>query len=177
MREGSRQLIIIALLTALAIVLHALTQNNLMSYVPFPLYLAAVATWLLPKPWRYLLVLGIASELFTTFPPGVLTAVVALPLVVHWLRGRIALDLSFSYALLIALTVLLQLGILIGADLTIGGVHGEVWQAIPWLSASLVWLSLVSVTMITTIFAQSALPAEHRTIISLQGHPIHRLTR
>ncbi|MEX2054761.1 MAG: hypothetical protein WD972_01140 [Candidatus Andersenbacteria bacterium] len=105
------------LLALLATLLHIFVQNNTLSFVPLPLYLSLTVIWLIPSPWYYLIAVALYSELFTTLPVGLMSSVIAIAALTWHFRGRIEIDLSFSFLLLLLTTVFMQIALLLGSEI------------------------------------------------------------
>ncbi len=113
------------------------------------LAVAHIMTWLLPRPWRFLLPLAFAGELMTITPPLALTIALVSPLLLWWLRGRTEVDVSFSYTLVIAASAALSWGLLVGAAAY------PWWSAIPWVTVVIAWLAITVVALVGTIMVPS----------------------
>lgn len=122
-----------AILTVVAVVLHATVQYNLVSILPLPVFLSTLLVWMLPAPGYYLIALAGVGELLAGLPPGITTVIVLTPVAVFRLRSYIQADVSFSFFLLLMATYFLQLLLLALAHL---------W---PTLSAMNFWQTIGSV--------------------------------
>lgn len=106
---------------------------------------ALLATWLNPKPWRLLLVLSLAAEVAAITPPLAITAALWAPLLIWWLRGRVEVDLSFWYFILIAVSSALQIGLIVALATY------PHWLEIPWLVVVEGWLAVIVVVCLTSL--------------------------
>lgn len=106
---------------------------------------ALTLTWLVPRPWRIVAPLGIIAELLAITPPLALALAIWSPLFIFWWRGRIEVDVSFSYFILLAVSAALALGIVVAADAY------PAWQHIPWLLVALSWLTITTSAGVMTI--------------------------
>lgn len=117
--------------------------------VAYLLMVALVITWLLPRPWRWLVPLAIVGEVVTSAQPLALTTGVLSPLLIFWLRGRTEVDVSFSYLVLAGASAALGLALIVGI-----GTYPH-WLHIPWLIVLQAWLAVTGGAAAISIFLPS----------------------
>lgn len=110
---------------------------------------AHILTWTVPRPWRVVIPLAIVSELVAITVPLTMLLSAISPLLIWRLRGRVGVDLSFSYVALIALSAALGLAFLIVPTTF------PRWQTIPWLSISAFWLACTAAILFGTLIVPS----------------------
>jgi hypothetical protein len=150
------------LLALIAVLLHILVQNNTLSFVPLPLYLSLTIIWLIPSPWYFLIALALYSELFTTLPVGLLSSAIAIAALTWHFRGRIEIDLSFSFLLLLLATVFLQIALLLGSEI----IHYNLASmglenlrlSLPLLPVTVLLISTTIAVFLTCVLFDSAFP-------------------
>lgn len=106
---------------------------------------ALLLTWLASTPWRWLFGLSVLAEVLAITPPLALAAALWAPLLIWWLRGRIEVDLSFGYFILLAASAALQLGVVVGLAAY------PYWLEIPWLIVVMCWLAMAAVAFGSSI--------------------------
>jgi hypothetical protein len=98
-----------------------------------------------PKPWRLLLVLSLTAEVAAITPPLALAVAMWAPLLIFWLRGRVEVDLSFWYFILLSASAALQITLLV----TLATYPH--WREIPWLIVAGGWLAVTSLAALASI--------------------------
>jgi hypothetical protein len=116
MNRRIRSLLFWASLVGGAGILHWLFFVGLRMPVASIITLSVVLTWLIPRPLPWLLGMAVFAELIAITPPLTLTLGILSPLLIFWLRGRISVDISLSYIILIATSVALAFTIVIGVS-------------------------------------------------------------
>lgn len=136
MTTRGRSWVVVVALSLTALLLHTLFAQSTFSFFPAPIILSIAFLWLLPYPWYALGGLCILAELYSTFPPGIMTGTVLSPVFFWHLKGKITIDVSFSFLLLILSSVFLQTAILALTDTLLSLEHvspTRLLDALPWL--------------------------------------------
>lgn len=111
--------------------------------------IAHILTWTVPRPWRIVVPLALVSETVAITLPLTMFMSIVSPLLTWRLRGRVGVDLSFSFVVLVALSSALGLAILV-----VPATFPR-WQATPWLSVSALWLTCTAATLFGTLIVPS----------------------
>ncbi len=137
----------------------ALMYYVFLNFIEMPLgawlTLALVITWVVPRPWRFLVLLALVAELSAITMPLTTAAALLSPLLLWWLRGRIEVDISFSYTVLVAASAALGLIILVA-----GAVYPW-WSEIPWITVLISWVCITVTAVVSTIL----LPSIHSRLL------------
>jgi hypothetical protein len=165
MKPRNRELVIVGTILLIALLMHVVIGRLLGFGLTLPLLASLLFTWTLRNPLGYVIVLGVASELLTTQPPLIVFGAIVLPLLVWRFRGRAYVDVSFMYIFVIALTVGLQLAVLLATDLLTYG-QLPIGNTIP------TWLALTLLTIAATIGIVDLLPVPQQSVISLEGYKL-----
>lgn len=112
MKQHLHEITMLGWLLTTAFIVHVFLRHELFSFAPAPLLLATLGAWLLPRRWHWPILLSVATELFTTLPGGVATAIIVVPFLVWWWRGSVEVGLSFAFLGLLVLTSAAQFLIL-----------------------------------------------------------------
>lgn len=115
--------------------------------LPIILFLPIILTYTIDGPLIHLFVLGIIAELFTFSPPGLMLAVVLLPWIIFRVFGKLQVDVSFLFGLVIILTVLLQLSLIYLPDIYIA----KNIMVVPWLKVIPILLFTSAIALLTSI--------------------------
>lgn len=150
-----RELLIVGVILIGSLVAQRIFHTGIISYSPAPVLSAIILTWTIPRAWRYLLVIAIFSELFTTLPLGILSLTIFMPLLIYFLRGRIEADISFSFLLIILLTVLLQFITLASYDIA----HT---YSVPWRLLFSSWLITSAISFAACVMITNHMPQQER---------------
>lgn len=108
MKRQVPEVILVGGVVALAAILHIFLRTNLVSLAPLPLVLSLWLIWMLPAPGYYVIILATIAELFSWLPPGIMASATLLPFAIRRLRKETEVDVSFTFAATILLTVALQ---------------------------------------------------------------------
>lgn len=159
-----RRFLVICVIILLAL-LHMYAHNNLISFVMFPLALAAVLPYTYASSLTLTLGLIIISELFTSLPPGVMTLVVILPLILRRFFPHTEIDITIRFFTLIATTVGLQLiAIIVTLGISLRIQEDIAWfdilMSLPWMSAFISWLATSGITYILSIAWRDITPPD-----------------
>lgn len=170
--------VLLAVLILLAAMfLQKITKSNAISLVPLPLLLSIISAWLLPKRLAVFIILAIITELYSLTPLLVMTLVVFLPWIMQRLRGRIEPDLSFSYFLLIGLTVALQIVVLVSPSVATNsqlyGTDIGLLEALPWRHMLITWALTSTVSFLIIVFLPSLALTKQTSIISVERKKIN----
>lgn len=154
-----------AFLLLLAAGLHTTSSHNLFSYFPLLILLPILLVWLVPHPWYYLVAVALTGELLSTTPPGIVTLTVLLPALIHRARGRINIDLSFSFFAILLTTTTLQSLLLMLPDLVpplFTSSWAQLYAYLPWPQLPLVIATTAAAAYAIAILADNVLlPAGH----------------
>src|SRR5690348_14233366 len=85
--------------------LSASWRDQTFSLVSWPLVLAVVVAFTVPRPWLLLLLLGLGVELIAHLSPGILLTAMFLPYPMARLSFRPASGFSLAFAVYVALIV------------------------------------------------------------------------
>ena len=129
---------------ALGLAAHVWWQQWLVSLVLAPVFIPLTLTWLLRRPGPALIILAVVFELLASTPPGVVIAVCLVPLLPKRVAWRIEPDTSFRFAILIALTALIQVTLLALPQTLQTGLLPLRIVWLPWLMTSAATFSVVS---------------------------------
>ncbi len=146
---------------ALLISLHSLLRYNLQSLFILPVGLAALLAATVPASAAALVGLVVTSELFTTFPPGIMTAVALIPYAVRYLFPKINTAASGAFFLLMSGTIAAQLTLLSATQLFLGREATLSLQAI-WYALPITGLALAFVFTTTIVFGLAVLWQERQ---------------
>ena len=166
-RYTHRQFLIICVIGLLAL-LHIFAHNNLISFIIFPVALAAVLPYTYASSLPLTLGLILFAELFTTLPPGVMTLVVIAPLLLRRFFPLTEVDITLRYFTLIATTIAIQIFIIVVAIFLSLRFQDEMtWKAVlgnfPWITAGISWLATSAVTYILAIAWRDITPPDTYT--------------
>jgi hypothetical protein len=176
MSSRSKELLIVLITLIGVFIAQRVFHSGVISYAPAPVLLAVILTWSIPRAWRYLIVIAIVSELFTTLPLGILSLTIAMPLGVYLLRGRIEADISFSFLSLILVSVFLQFVVLTSFDVVhnyIAEGGQSIISVIPWRLLFSSWLITSAMAFAACVIITNQMPPEHHNIITLAGRRSH----
>ncbi len=123
------------------------------AWVPAPLFLSSLIAHTSKKPWRWLLGLALASELFSTLPFGIMTAAVLLPGGARRVARRIETDFSLWFFWYILAITGLQILTLCLPFLRQG------WQFFPWPMALVSALSCAAAVFLLLVIRSFSLPS------------------
>lgn len=151
-KRGRRGLFVAGLFVVVTLLAAGIRQNTF-SFVQPVLFASVFVTFAALRPVGYLVTLTVAAELFSSFPPGTLLALIWLPVLVRKLFPKVEVDLSFSFLLLVGGVVALQLLILAAVDQwliwPVQGVSALGWfQAVPFLGIT---FSLIGTSLLTYV--------------------------
>ncbi|MAF80968.1 hypothetical protein CL628_03055 [bacterium] len=167
MRPRNRELVISGTILLIALLMHLVIGRLLGFGLTLPVLASLLFTWTLRNPIGYVVALGVVAELLTTQPPLIVFVAVALPLLVWRFRGRAFVDVSFMYIFLIAVTVFLQLAVLLASDVL---TYGQ----LPIGNTILTWLALTLLATSGTVGIVDLLPVPQQSVISLEGYKLDR---
>jgi hypothetical protein len=151
------------MLAIVSLVLHVTTSIGPVTYIPAPLLLAILTTWLVPHLRWLLLVVALASEFLATTTPGLMALVMLVPLGIYLLRRSVEIDLSFSFAMLLGVTVAAQLAVFFLGDLLFGLraelTPGQLLTFVPWRHVALQWISCTAAAYLLCLAGSSFIHA------------------
>ncbi len=168
-REGTLAVGVVAL----GLALHIVLRQHMISLVPLLILLPICFTWAFPSPGYWLIAGVVLAELFTVLPPGVATLIILLPLLIHRLRPHDEIDLSFTFGLLLLLTVASQ-SILLLSPLLVQIFRPRITlamlQTVPWH----LWLSMVVASTLASwalcLGLQAVMPHTRSHIVTFEKH-------
>lgn len=109
MKKFWRQVIVFTAMAGLLAALHILLHSYTFSFIILPAALAILLAYTLSTSAVALILLIGTAELFSAFPPGVMTAIVLIPYAIRKLFPAVEVGISGLFFILIAGTVALQL--------------------------------------------------------------------
>lgn len=175
MNRSSDNFILTAAIIIIAIILHRLTSLHTITYLSAPLTLSIIFTWTKNRPWRYLLVLALITELFSLAPIGLSTIIILLPSLIYRLRGRFDVDLSFSFLILLLISAIsqtiLQLSPLLTSSFIADGSLISILTTLPLRQLSLSVVSITVTTFIAILATHNLRPSDNK-VVSIDRQPI-----
>lgn len=131
MKPQTREILFIAGVVVLAAWAHSVLRYGTFSVLLLPIFVSILVTYVASVPTYYLLILAVIAELYSSFPPGVMTLVVLVPWLVRSVMRERQPTLSFTFLVKIVVTVILQLAILSAIEV----INLALLPEMDWMSA------------------------------------------
>jgi hypothetical protein len=120
---------------------HHYVHSSLISIVPLAVSVPLILTWFIPHPLPYLIAWSFVAEAGSTLPLGFMIIVSLIPFLLKSVLPSISVDLSFSFFVLLFITVSLQLALVFVPDIL---------RAPVMLVSTIPWVPLLVTILVTT---------------------------
>lgn len=169
-----RDVSVAVVLTLIGTILHVTLRQNTISLTPLPLLLSVCMVWLLPTPGYYLLALAVTSELFSWLPPGVMSAVTVIPMLIYRLRRATEVDISFTFTMLLITSVTLQV-LVLALPLVLTALPADTLRvsSLPWFAMLRTIAATTAVSWLLCVGLNTIFPTARRRAVSTIETPLH----
>ncbi|MBI4022287.1 MAG: hypothetical protein HY372_02930 [Candidatus Andersenbacteria bacterium] len=153
MSRQRAELTYLAALTTATLGAHALWTS-----LPFIFVFPALLAYTVRQPFWYLVLTGSVAELFSAHTPGIVLAVVLMPLAVRRALAGVPIDLTLTFSALVAGTLAMQFGVLFAPDMWLSAVQAGSFTAglgallvVPWHLLGRLIISAVPIFIVSVL--------------------------